>query len=435
MKLASLEGKPLALVQGFYNVPKDIFKTDLIFIIQVFREYPDKLVLYYSTTGNPKDAYLSKIVSNTILVSKVNSRSKKGKELAAKLKEHRLNDLRMSINHWFSIGSDPEMFVVDSKKNTLIPAFNFLPSKEKGIVCPNTGDKLYWDGFQAEFTTCAVGCLQSQLSNIRYMLSLMQREALKYDKNAVISSIPTIDVDINDLINGKEEHVQFGCMPSFNIYGMKGVEMHGREVPFRSAGGHIHFGCGKLTETQLKNVMMALDAIIGVACVSLFAKQDNPRRRFMYGLAGEYRLPPHGLEYRTLSNSWLCHPFASNIVVDIARKAFMFGFQGLLDAWKATQEEVIECINTHNVEMAREILNRNKELFSKIIDSRYQNVEQTTVVLNTFMNGIESAINDPSDVLSNWNLNKDGTFKDSSGIYHHEVRHAVKTLITGKKVS
>lgn len=210
-----------------------------------------------------------------------------------------------------SIGSDPEMFIED-KDGVVVPAFTFLGSKKepnKGTVPADNSNSrvnnIYWDGFQAEFDTTANECLGWHSDSIR------QGIAGLYDllpKGAKLSTKPTIDVPPSMLLEAKEEHVQFGCMPSYNVYGMKGLALDGRDVPFRSAGGHIHFGIGKQTHESVAPMIKALDAILGVACVSLFAGIDDPRRRTMYGLAGEYRLPDHGVEYRTLSNAWMCHP-------------------------------------------------------------------------------------------------------------------------------
>src|ERR1019366_5440055 len=101
-------------------------------------------------------------------------------------------------------------------------------------------------------------------------------------------------------------------------------------------------------ETKI-NMVKAMDAIAGVACVALFAKYDNPIRRQYYGLPGEYRLPKHGLEYRALSNAWLIHPLIMNLVIDFARKAAIMGKEGLFSKWKATEQETIDCITNCDV--------------------------------------------------------------------------------------
>jgi hypothetical protein len=153
-------------------------------------------------------------------------------------------------------------------------------------------------------------------------------------------------------------------------------------------------------------IVKALDAIMGVAGVSMFAKYDDPRRRIMYGLAGEYRLPPHGLEYRVLSNAWLFHPVIANIVFDLSRSAAMFGKNNLLKHWDATEAETIEVINTCNVEGARAILRRNKELLIKILDVKLDDMGCSKYAYKAIIEGMESVIKDPSDIVGNWGLTK-----------------------------
>lgn len=435
MKISSLKGKRLP-PNSFFRINAAGFENKVVEISQVFVEqhYSTKEVhavtMYYKDTrdGNTRGHYFNGDVS----IGKISSRTKEYKVLVEANKLVDIKNLRNSLMHTFAIGSDPEMFVADKKTKKIIPAFNFLKDKVNADKCPDTLNKIYWDGFQAEFETRPGTCLQGQVSDIEFMLRKLQSMGIAHNKDAVVVADTTMDVSADDLQNGKEEHVQFGCMPSFNVYGMEGVKMHGREVPFRSAGGHLHFGIGKHSEADIAKMVKALDAICGVACVSFFADMDNKRRRTMYGLAGEYRLPPHGLEYRTLSNAWLCHPLAAHMVFDLARKSLMFGLKGLLEFWKASEEEVIHTINNHDVKQAREILSRNMELFTKIIDSRYQEETQAKYAANAFLNGVESIIANPTDVVGNWNLNAvRGTLPSD----RKEFRHAFKTIIEGKKVS
>jgi len=55
---------------------------------------------------------------------------------------------------------------------------------------------------------------------------------------------------------------------------------------------------------------------------------DEPVRREYYGLAGEYRLPPHGLEYRSLSCAWIFHPKAAATILDLARRVVVYATSG-----------------------------------------------------------------------------------------------------------
>lgn len=314
--------------------------------------------------------------------------------------------------HSFKIGSDPEIFVEDAD-GKLIPAFKFLPGKDAPAKTPNNihnfngygGCLMYWDGYQAEFTTKANTCLGHHGDSIAAGMRGVYDEARKVYPNAKLSLRSVFHLDPEELANAADEHVAFGCMPSKNVYGLK-VEMPpARMVPFRSAGGHIHFGVGKSWHQFAEPMVKALDAILGVACVSLFAEFDDPSRRRLYGLPGEYRTPEHGIEYRPLSNAWLCHPMIMNLVIDLSRKALMFGKNGYMKYWNATEEETINCIINCDVEASHRILSRNKDAFKAMLKaSYYVDDAKLELLYNVFINGIRSAINDPHDFVTNWKL-------------------------------
>lgn len=371
----------------------------------------------YITFIHPESTISQQVaVPNTFKVKIIN-KEKDLKKLKECYNKYLILNLHKQLAHSFTIGSDPEIFVGD-KKGNVIPAFDFLGSKDKPNRVGSTECKTYWDGFQAEFTTSVGTCLAYQVDSVKDGLTSVFKYAKEHNKDAQLLAKTVVDIPQEALESGKEEHVQFGCMPSLNIYGMKGETAHGRDVPFRPAGGHIHFGCGTLTKKAQEDVVKALDAIVGVACVSLFAKFDDPKRRQLYGLAGEYRLPKHGLEYRVLSNAWLFHPMIMNLVFDLARKAFMFGRNGFSHLWDATEKETIETINNCDVEQARKILNRNKRVFKQLLKAAYNfGDEGLNTLFNVFINGMESVVKDPSDFEKNWNL------IDGAWIYHSDGKN------------
>lgn len=325
-------------------------------------------------------------------------------------KKFSLTNLQNTLGHACHIGADPEIFAGDAD-GMVIPAFEYLPGKDKPVKTDdvaNGKNNVYWDGFQAEFTTTVVTCLGWQVDSVQLGLKKVLQEAKKYDKKAILLPQTVVDVPLQMLMDGKNEHIEFGCMPSLNAYGVKPYLASGREVPFRPAGGHIHFGIGKTTEKDAIPIVKALDAVLGVACVSLFAKFDDPRRRTIYGLAGEYRLPNHGLEYRVLSNAWLFHPMIMNLIFDIARKAMMLGKTGQLNCWETTDEETMSIINRCDVDGARRILTRNKEVMLSIIKAAYHpssyGADSAQMAFNVFMSGMEKVIKNPNDIAGNWNL-------------------------------
>lgn len=340
-----------------------------------------------------------------------------------------------------TIGADPEIFVVDSK-GEMIPAWEFLPAKAKPLHF-QTADSYfkgtaYWDGFQAEFTTQAgLACLAQMSDNVQAGLKAIQKAARLHNPKATLSLSSVLMAKDEVLAKAAPEHVAFGCAPSKNAYGLTGNIREGREVPYRFAGGHIHFGSiAHYGEEKLRRVVRVLDAVLGVAAVSMFDQFDNPVRRQYYGLPGEYRLPPHGLEYRTLSNAWLAHPLVFNMTFDLARAAAGLVDENMDHLWKATEAEVVETIMNHDVPRAREILARNSSLFKGILQTiggtYMMHKDAPEIVAKCWANGMGSFVANPKDIDTNWKL---------SGVWvaHNEgdnanLGRALPTLRVGGKV-
>lgn len=343
-----------------------------------------------------------------------------------------LENLESNIHHYFSVGSDPEVFVEDENGN-VIPAFKYLPDKKKPLIGANGNNTVYWDGFQAEFTTMAATCLDSHTASVAFGLKEVLNAALKVNPKAKLSTKTIVEIPMEVLQTADEKHVEFGCMPSLNVYGLKGGSYPAREVTFRPAGGHIHLGIGQKSDEMIQQIVKSLDAILGVACVSLFAKYDDPKRRALYGLPGEYRLPKHGLEYRTLSNAWLIHPMIKYIVFGLARNAVMFGELGLLKHWKATEQETIDTIMKCDVKKAQKILKKNKTILLKMFKGSYAGFsdKKCTKLFNILLQGIDSVVLDPKDFLTNWTIDPKKSFNYST----KQVRTNIGAILEGKKVA
>ena len=269
-----------------------------------------------------------------------------------------------------TLGFDPEFFAEDENGN-VIPAWMWLPDKENKLYQAYPGDTwgagyFYWDGFQAEFAvTESPTCMQTGVHILQFSLQQLDYLLKKKFPKAHISAKSTYNIDQATLVNCSAQQVAFGCMPSKNAYGepYRTVANPYMET-LRPAGGHIHFGLNNgEDEESIVNIVKGMDKIVGVISVALFDGMDNPDRRKLYGRAGEYRTPEHGLEYRVLSNAWLTHPTVAFLVMDIARWALDLYVAKKLHCWQATEQEVQECINTSNAKSARAIVLRNKEVF------------------------------------------------------------------------
>lgn len=311
---------------------------------------------------------------------------------------------------YFYSGTDPEIFV-ENKDGSVIPAFDFLPDKNNGVNHSGEG-KLYWDGFQAEFDISPGSCLDGVVGRTRRALIHLNSLVKQKYPGAKLSAKSVIEVDPKVLENSKPEHVAFGCSPSYNVYDLPGPVLDGRTTPLRSAGGHLHFGIGKKDKEVITKIVKGLDAVLGVCCVSLFEKYDDARRRSMYGLAGEFRLPKHGIEYRVLSNAWLMHPLLMNIVFDLARVILFQAEIGTLEhMWKVRESTVIKTINNHDVKSARKIIAKNKEALIKLLRTSYGEY-MAPLIYNIIFNGGHCVIKDINDVENNWQLQHKNTVGD-----------------------
>ena len=343
-----------------------------------------------------------------------------------------------------TLGTDPEIFAVDPH-GEIVPAWMYLPDKENPLKYrTNYTGTAYWDGFQAEFTTQgSQTCLLQVSDNIQGGLQAVHNAASAIGAKITIDNVLPVNPDY--LQNETIEHVQFGCAPSYNAYDLKGNIADGRNVPYRFAGGHLHFGISYLPTKQeqrqaiIEKYVKGLDKVLAVAVVSLLGELDNPIRRKFYGLPGEYRMPKHGFEYRPLSNAWLCHPLAMNMVFDLARSICGLAEEDLLNGWQCTEDEMKQIVIENDIVKAREVLDRNKNMFMQIVrvinSYCYTSAPNSEFAFKVWRNGIDTVVKDPKDIVSNWYLNGTGgtwiTHGDAPGKSWYK---SYETLTQGGKV-
>lgn len=369
---------------------------------------------YFSYLGKRKFQRRAVNLPNDFKIKKLTG--KQASKMVDAYRQAEFENLHQNLGHSFLVGSDPEVFVEDVS-GKIIPAFTFLGSKTEKKDFTRQKRPVYWDGPAAEFETVAGGCLAYHVDSIQEGLETVLTAAKKVNKDARLSIKTVMEVGYDVLQGAKEEQIQFGCAPSENLYGLKGKEVPPRELPFRSTGGHIHFGIGDKNKNtdMVKDMVRSLDSILAVCCVSLFAKYDNPIRRQFYGMAGEYRTPKHGLEYRALSNAIICHPMITHLTFDLARKCVVFGERGFIKFWNATEEETVNCIQNCDVDLAHKIMERNKPTLLKIFQAAYSYLtpKQLDNAYHIFYDGVDTAVKNPGDLTANWKL--DGGWVIHSG--------------------
>jgi len=308
-------------------------------------------------------------------------------------------------------GSDPEIFL-RSGTGALLPAWRFLPGKANPRRIDKTPYRFYSgtifaDGFQAEYTPeTGFGCNEVLVSHIADGLNEILATARDLDPTATLSADSVVEIPPELMASAPPEFQMLGCDPSLNLYDMPGEPVtDGSKLLQRFAGGHVHLATAHPVRTR-HDMVFALDAILSVWAVGAAANFDSPVRRRYYGRAGEFRLPTHGLEYRTLSNFWLRAPWLAHCVFDMARMCAMLGASKLWRLWQAEPLEVVETINHCDVKRAREILQRNHGMFVRTMGqaSAVWTERHAEKAYNTGLYGLETVVRDPKAIATNWQL-------------------------------
>ena len=148
------------------------------------------------------------------------------------------------------IGADPEIFLVDRNRQ-LLPAW--IPLKSKTLT-PN----VYFDGFAAEFTPKPMKCLANFVDEIQKGLKQIYNAAILHDGTLTTQNVFKIPHKILEML--PDEYVELGCEPSYNAYNKPKLLPSGREIEWRSAGGHIHFNtAASSTQEQINQYVKDLD--------------------------------------------------------------------------------------------------------------------------------------------------------------------------------
>ena len=203
-------------------------------------------------------------------------------------------------------GTDPEAFF--ERNGAIIGSEKIL--HKRGLKSGYGPPVVVRDGVQFEFNpqySHSVAGLAENLSNGFKALQIH----MKGYPDVSLCFRGLVEVSREELDSLTKRSRVLGCQPSNNAYGENPITVNVKTYRKRSSGGHAHFGLSTLPrifgkyEEERARVVSLFDIFVGNSCVMFDRDPGAAERRENYGRAGEYRLQPHGLEYRTLSNFWL----------------------------------------------------------------------------------------------------------------------------------
>lgn len=203
-----------------------------------------------------------------------------------------------------TIGSDPELFIINTKTGKVVSSIGIIPGEKDNAFREETWPKgfgLEIDNILAEFNIPAVKTQKAWVKNMNFMKEYIREFVKKVNPDYDIKCIASMMVDANQL--NSEEAKLFGCDVDYNAYTEKeNPKPKGEKGKLRSAGCHIHIGYPKCNPNISIQLVKYLDAYVGLPSVLI---DPDTKRRSLYGKAGSFRLQPWGVEYRVLSSQFI----------------------------------------------------------------------------------------------------------------------------------
>lgn len=239
----------------------------------------------------------------------------------------------------FSIGSDPEFILVDEKNNAKSAIGIIKGTRNKRIKINQ--NEFYYDNVLAECTIKPSKTKEEFYKNIQESISILKNLAKPYNISFESSSY----FSSSELVHPHAR--KSGCAVEYCAYSLETISSRKINKIFqnsklRTAGGHIHLGTnlGKNHESCVMLVRM-LDLFLGFTSLFLDNCESSTERRKIFGAAGRYRQPNHGLEYRTLGNFWLHDRNLIELVYEICEFTIKFTEEkGYDNFWRVDHDKL-----------------------------------------------------------------------------------------------
>lgn len=265
----------------------------------------------------------------------------------------------------FTLGSDPELFLIDNREGgRIVSAIPVLKCLKDNPLSLKGGVKAYADNVLLEASFPPSTSVDGIVDRLRGAFVAIQEHlggshSLLPQASHVFAADQLKDV-LRDKSGIKMDGWSIGCTPSINVW----KRCVNKITPFpdtmRTGSFHIHLGSPKLmTMEGTELAIRVMDVFVGCASI-LFCKDPTAvARRKVYGQAGEARrCDAYGCEYRVLDNYALRSPDLVRLVGDLTEHAMTHinGDTGLDLISSLDHDDIQRAINTSDKGLARSIL-------------------------------------------------------------------------------
>ncbi len=249
-----------------------------------------------------------------------------------------------------TIGSDPELFLIDAGK--IVSAIGKVGGSKKKPKPMGEGFSIQEDNILVEFNTPPVK------SKKDFIWAINRGKALVEDRlptGTGLLAVASANVDPIELTH--KNATAFGCDPDLNAWeGGNTNTPPNPDTTMRTTSGHIYIGYENSTKELNIKIAKAMDIFAGVP--SVFIDPDRSRRQ-MYGTAGAFRHKSFGLEYRALSSFWITEDRLIDWAYESVLKALEFVSSGGVDNLSEDDQSfIVGAINGYNEFLAEIIMEK-----------------------------------------------------------------------------
>lgn len=219
----------------------------------------------------------------------------------------------------FMFGSDPEFML--ERGGNYYSAVEIIPGTKLHRFAIGK-HSVYYDNVMAECAILPGKNKRQTIANIRDCLQRVTTLVKPYRLVARASQeFP------KDQLQSPEAK-EIGCNPEYCAYRLSEVEPPEEAFQagtLRSAGGHVHIGSTLAHDPfDCISIVRMLDLFLGTASIFIDKDRTTKKRKELYGQAGRFRQPAHGVEYRSLGNFWLSSPELVSFVYDVCKFTLEF---------------------------------------------------------------------------------------------------------------
>lgn len=225
--------------------------------------------------------------------------------------------------HKFSLGADPELFLVDAAGAFVASCDLIGGSKEFPLPLPiGNGFAVQEDNVAVEYNIPPSKTKDAFVENIHNTINFLYKEMVA-TRGLAFSKVSSARFDKMQLLHPKA--LEFGCDPDYNAWknGERNPRPSAVDETLRTCGGHVHVGAKFSSRRSIMQFIKYLDLYLGVPSVVM---DDGHERKQLYGSPGAFRFKPYGCEYRVLSNFWVHDQRLTGWVWDNVESA--------MDAWQ-----------------------------------------------------------------------------------------------------